>query len=183
MDLSPDLRANVDYVFVLRENVIQNRERLYKAFFGVFPTFDMFCQVMNACTENYECLVLNNSVRSNKLEDCVFWYKATDHPPFKLGAPEFWQYHSQNYGENDDEQEDDDEDFGYAKHDGSFGGDDSEEEDGEEELEIDADSIDENINDESSEELNNNDIKILKLNISNTEPSYSANLELAEADN
>ena len=26
MDLSPDLRANIDYVFILRENIIQNRE-------------------------------------------------------------------------------------------------------------------------------------------------------------
>ena len=72
----------------------------------MFPTFEIFCQVMNQCTENYECLVINNTVRSNKLEDCVFWYKATDHPPFKLGAPEFWQYHSQNYSEGGDDGED-----------------------------------------------------------------------------
>jgi hypothetical protein len=57
MDLSPDLRANVDYVFIARENVIQNREKLYKSFFGIFPNFDMFNQVMTACTENYEVLV------------------------------------------------------------------------------------------------------------------------------
>ena len=71
MDLTPDLRANVDYVFILRENIIQNREKLYKAFFGIFPTFDMFNQIMNACTENYECLVLDNTSKSNKIEDCV----------------------------------------------------------------------------------------------------------------
>jgi hypothetical protein len=61
------------YVFVLRENVIQNRERLYKAFFGVFPTFDMFCQVMNSCTENYECLVLDNTCKTNRIQDMVFF--------------------------------------------------------------------------------------------------------------
>ena len=32
MDLPPALRANVDYVFILRENIIQNREKLYKSF-------------------------------------------------------------------------------------------------------------------------------------------------------
>ena len=73
MDLPPALRANVDYVFILRENIIQNREKLYKSFFGIFPSFDMFCKVMDACTENYECLVLDNTVKSNKIQDCVFW--------------------------------------------------------------------------------------------------------------
>jgi hypothetical protein len=66
MDLTPDLRTNVDYVFILRENVIQNREKLYKSFFGIFPTFDVFNQVMTACTENYECLVLDNTSKDRK---------------------------------------------------------------------------------------------------------------------
>ena len=97
MDLTPDLRANVDYVFILRENIIQNREKLYKAFFGIFPTFDMFNQIMNACTENYECLVLDNTSKSNKIEDCVFWYKARLHPQFRIGSPQLWNYHKKHY--------------------------------------------------------------------------------------
>ena len=97
MDLSPDLRANVDYVFILRENVIQNREKLYKSFFGIFPTFDMFNQVMNACTENYDCLVLDNTSKSNKIQDCVFWYKASMRKNFRIGSAEMWNYHKKNY--------------------------------------------------------------------------------------
>ena len=97
MDLTPDLRANVDYIFILRENIIQNREKLYKSFFGIFPTFDMFNQIMNACTENYECLVLDNTSKSNKIEDCVFWYKAKLHPQFKIGSPQLWNYHKKHY--------------------------------------------------------------------------------------
>ena len=97
MDLTPDLRANVDYVFILRDNIIQNREKLYKAFFGIFPTFDMFNQIMNACTENYECLVLDNTSKSNKIEDCVFWYKAKLHPQFRIGSPQLWNYHKKHY--------------------------------------------------------------------------------------
>jgi len=100
MDLSPDLRANVDYVFILRENIVQNREKLYKSFFGIFPNFDMFNQVMNACTENYECLVLDNTSKSNKIEDCVFWYKAKIKKNFKVGSPAIWAYHQKNYNPN-----------------------------------------------------------------------------------
>jgi hypothetical protein len=97
MDLSPDLRTNVDYVFILRENVIQNRERLWKSFFGIFPSFELFNQVMNACTENFECLVLDNTSRSNKIEDCVFYYKAPIRKNFRVGSNTMWNYHRENY--------------------------------------------------------------------------------------
>ncbi len=62
----------------------------------MFPTFEIFAQVMDQCTENFECLVIDNTTKSNKIEDMVFWYKADDHPPFKIGAPSFWEYHNNN---------------------------------------------------------------------------------------
>jgi len=102
MDLSPDLRANVDYVFILRENIIQNREKLYKNFFGIFPSFDMFNQVMTSCTENYECMVLENTSKSNRIEDCVFWYKAGEHKNFRIGSPSLWAFHNKNYNPRHD---------------------------------------------------------------------------------
>lgn len=106
MDLDASLRANIDYVFVLRENIIGNRERLWKNFFGIFPTFDMFNQVMNACTENYECLVIDNTAKSNKLQDCVFWYKADIRRPFHMGSPSVWNYHKKNYNPNNSKDAD-----------------------------------------------------------------------------
>jgi hypothetical protein len=102
MDLTPDLRANVDYVFILRENIVQNREKLYKSFFGVFPTLAMFAQVMDACTENYECLVLDNTSKSNKIQDCVFWYKAKIRKNFKIGSPAMWAHHKRFYNPKHD---------------------------------------------------------------------------------
>jgi hypothetical protein len=108
MDLTPDLRSNVDYVFILRENIVQNREKLYKSFFGVFPTFDMFNQVMNACTENYECLVLDNTSKSNRVQDCVFWYKAKLRHNFRVGSPALWQCHRKNYNPKYDTEADGD---------------------------------------------------------------------------
>ena len=105
MDLTPDLRANIDYIFILRENIIQNREKIYKNFFGIFPTFDMFNQVMDACTENYECVVLDNTSKSNKVEDVVFWYKAKMHKSFKAGHPKFWNLHNKLYDPKHDEKE------------------------------------------------------------------------------
>jgi hypothetical protein len=90
LGITPNLRTNVDFVFIMRENILGNRRRIYENYAGMFPTFEMFCQFMDQCTENYECLVICNNVPSNKLEDQVFWYKAADHPPFRLCAPQLW---------------------------------------------------------------------------------------------
>jgi hypothetical protein len=90
LGITPNLRTNVDFIFILRETILGNRKRIYENYAGMFPSFDMFCQFMDQCTENYECLVICNGVQSNKLEDQVFWYKASDHPPFRLCAPSLW---------------------------------------------------------------------------------------------
>ena len=76
LGIPPNLRTNIDYIFILRENYVSNRKRLYEHYAGMFPNFEMFCQVMDQCTENYECLVIHNNAKSNKLTDQVFWYKA-----------------------------------------------------------------------------------------------------------
>jgi hypothetical protein len=102
LGIPPTLRTNIDYVFILRENYIANRKRIYENYAGMFPTFESFCQVMDQCTENYECLVINNNSKSNKLHDQVFWYKADSHGDFRLGSKEFWEL---SKGINSDDEE------------------------------------------------------------------------------
>lgn len=91
LGIPPNLRTNIDYIFILRENIVANRKRIYDNYAGMFQNFEIFCQVMDQCTENFECLVIDNTTKSNKLEDNVFWYKAATHPPFKLCNQEFWE--------------------------------------------------------------------------------------------
>jgi hypothetical protein len=90
LGIPPNLRTNIDYVFILREPYIANRKRIWENYAGMFPTFESFCQVMDQCTENFECLVINNNSKSNKLQDTIFWYKAANHGNFRLGSKEFW---------------------------------------------------------------------------------------------
>lgn len=104
LGVPPTLRTNIDYVFILREPYIANRKRIYENYAGMFPTFESFCQVMDQCTENYECLVINNNAKSNKLQDQVFWYKADSHNDFKLGSKEFWELSKDIH--SDDEEDD-----------------------------------------------------------------------------
>jgi len=104
LGIPPTLRTNIDYVFILRENYIANRKRIYENYAGMFPTFEAFCQVMDQCTENYECLVINNNSKSNKLNDQVFYYKADQHNDFRLGSKEFWEL-SKGMPEEDQEEQ------------------------------------------------------------------------------
>ena len=106
LGIPPTLRTNIDYVFILREPYIANRKRIYENYAGMFPTFESFCQVMDQCTENYECLVINNNSKSNKLQDQVFWYKADSHNDFRLGSKEFWELSKQINDDDEEEQYD-----------------------------------------------------------------------------
>jgi hypothetical protein len=103
LGVPPNLRTNIDYTFILREPYLTNRKRIYENFAGMFPTFESFCQVMDQCTENYECLVISNNAKSNKLDDQIFWYKATGHNDFRLGSKEFWDI-SKDLGSDDEDE-------------------------------------------------------------------------------
>jgi len=105
LGIPPNLRTNIDYVFILREPYMTNRKRIWENYASMFPTLESFCSVMDQTTENYECLVINNNTKSNKLNDQIFWYKAENRPAFKLGAKEFWEI-SKSMDSDDEEQYD-----------------------------------------------------------------------------
>jgi len=92
MDLGPELRTQIDYVFVLKENILSNRQKLHKYFFGIFDRYEDFSKTMDECTNNYECLVLDNTVPNNRIQDCVFYYKANDKiGKFRFGKSIFFK--------------------------------------------------------------------------------------------
>lgn len=90
LGMPPNLRGNADFVFILQESNVSNRRKIYENYAGMFPSFDAFEQVMSQTTRNYECLVIDNTVKSNELSDQIFWYKAEDQPPFKTCSDEYW---------------------------------------------------------------------------------------------
>lgn len=110
MDMGPDLRTQVDYIFALRENIISNKNKLWKYFFGMFEKYDDFARVMDKCTENHSAIVMDNTIGSTEPENCIFWYKAEiDHPEFKMGKPIYWQL-SEKYMKTQLERQDEEND-------------------------------------------------------------------------
>jgi hypothetical protein len=94
IDVPPNIRTNIDTVYILREPNLRNRHVLYENYASIIPSFQLFCELMDNLTEDYTALVIRNNVRTNEWQDCVFWYKATPPPKdFKVGCPEYWDFH------------------------------------------------------------------------------------------
>ena len=58
---------------------------------------------MDTVTEDYTALVINNTVQSNKIEDCVFWYKANPNrlpSNWKFGHPSAWEFNKERMDPN-----------------------------------------------------------------------------------
>jgi len=100
LGITPELRSNIDYVFIFNEPSLKNRRKIYDDYCGMIPTFDHFCNILDSCTQDYECLVVKTSANTNDLRDQVFWYKADPHTNFRVGHPKLWKYHSSNYNKN-----------------------------------------------------------------------------------
>lgn len=98
LGIPPSLRANIDFIFICKETKTSNKKKLYEFYAGMFPTFDMFNQVLNECTKDYGCLVIDNTTSSDKLEDQVFWYRADikNLNNFKLCDEMFWNAPQKN---------------------------------------------------------------------------------------
>lgn len=96
--IPPDLRNNADFIFIHREPGIKERKKLHEEFASIIPDFKTFCRIMDVCTDNYGCIVVDKTTPSNKIEDCIFYYKAR-YPTrkFKLGSKELWDFHKKVY--------------------------------------------------------------------------------------
>ena len=97
MDIKPVIRTNVDGVFILRESNLRNRKSLYENYGSCIPSFSMFQMIMDDLTSDYSALYIHNRTTSNSIEDCVFYYKATQHGEFEFGSPDFRKYHDAHY--------------------------------------------------------------------------------------
>lgn len=90
LGIPPGMRSNIDFTFILRAPNMKMRKDLYENYCGMFPSREIFDKVLDACTEDYGCLVVDNTTKSNKLEDQVFYYKASEHDDFRMCSQAIW---------------------------------------------------------------------------------------------
>lgn len=101
MAVSPSLRTNIDFIFLLREDNKNNRKKIYDNFCGdVFPDINCFNKIFTKLTENYSAMVINNRARGTLLTDKIFWYRAKYRDSFTLGIPSYLKFHEENFDPN-----------------------------------------------------------------------------------
>ena len=97
LGISPDLRTQFNFVFLLGDDNAENRKKLWRHWAGVFPTLDAFEQVFAQVTQDYGCMVINNRIKSTDLSKKVFWFRANKTPDFKLGTPQLLKFSEENF--------------------------------------------------------------------------------------
>ena len=96
LGITPDLRLNFDYVFLLKEDSTINKKKLWDNYASMFPTLPAFEKVFAKCTEDYRAMVIDNRKPSDNLQEKVFWFKAQDRK-FSFGSRTFKNLHKKYY--------------------------------------------------------------------------------------
>ncbi len=109
LDIPPELRTCIDYIFILKEPQLKTRHKLHDNYAGMIPTFNMFSDILDNLTEDYNCMVIKNrKALSTNITDCVFWYKASEHKEdFSIVPKSVWRYAEEHYNRHyiSDEEE------------------------------------------------------------------------------
>ena len=89
--ITPTLRGNTDYCFIMKTIQGRQREALWEDF-ADFLTKDAFNRVVDHYTEDNEVLVINTCPETHvdPLE-MMAWWKAQEIKPFPMGSKEYWE--------------------------------------------------------------------------------------------
>lgn len=89
--ITPTLRGNTDYAFLMKCAQQRQREALWEDFADSL-TKDAFAQMLDAYTEDNEVLVVDTSPEKKVDPIELFaWWKAVDPGEFAMGSKEYWQ--------------------------------------------------------------------------------------------
>ena len=105
LGITPELRGNFDYVFLLAEDTTSNLKRIYEHYAGMFPDFNSFRQVFRQLTEDYGAMVIKNRGSRTNLFDKIAFYKAPTlkNEDLDFGCKQFRTYHKKNYNKEWDD--------------------------------------------------------------------------------
>lgn len=91
------MRKSVSYVAIFREPEEVERKKLYDNFGGLAGSYDRFCDLMDELTGDFTCIIFKKRSQSNKLEDCVFYYKTQILKPWTFGCKEYKEWGKERY--------------------------------------------------------------------------------------
>lgn len=104
-EVPPNIRTNIDYVFMFNDFCRKNRQKLYEDYCGFCQDFKSFDSIYSQIAKDHTCLVVTTNGVSPKIEDNLFWYRAKPREPFKVGSKQLWKYHDMWYNKRHDEED------------------------------------------------------------------------------
>jgi hypothetical protein len=99
LGITPELRSNFDYIFLLKEDSAMTRKKIWVNFASMFPTQNSFDKVMSECTKNFGTMVIDNRRPTDNIQEKVFWFKAKNRK-FMFGSSKFIEFHKTYYDKN-----------------------------------------------------------------------------------
>ena len=96
LGITPDLRLNFDYVFLLKEDSTINKKKLWDNYASMFQSILEFDKVFSACTTDHKSMVIDNRKPTDNISEKVFWFKAVDRK-FSFGSTSFKKFHKKYY--------------------------------------------------------------------------------------
>lgn len=104
LDMKPAMRNCIDGTFILRESNPATRVKLWKNFVPCVRDYSQFEDLMDSLTDDYCSLYVDNRSTSNKIEDCIFYYKA-DLKRFPCIDTGDWKFGAKSYHDFSDERD------------------------------------------------------------------------------
>ena len=99
--ISPELRSNFDYAFLLSEDFFSNQKRLFEHWAGIFPDFNSFRLIFNQLTDDYGSMVIDNKKKSKVIFEKIYTYTAPydrDGYDYRFeGCRQFRDFHKRNF--------------------------------------------------------------------------------------
>jgi len=96
LGITPELRLNFDYIFLLKEDSAINKKKLYENYASMFPNLKIFESVFSGCTKDYCSMVIDNRRPTDKIQEKVFWFQAKKRR-FEFGSAGFKEMHKRYY--------------------------------------------------------------------------------------
>ena len=93
LDLPPNARSNIDYVYTTSDSCFANIKRLHNCFFGCFRRAEDMHRVHTATTKDFAlCVADLTQVAVESPADMVFYYRAPAQiPKFAIGRDIYWK--------------------------------------------------------------------------------------------
>jgi len=96
LGITPDLRLNFDYVFLLKEDSTINKKKLWDNYASMFHTQAAFDKVFSECTKDFCTMVIDNRKPADDISEKVYWFKAKKRE-FSFGSQSFKDLHKKYY--------------------------------------------------------------------------------------